>query len=344
MKTASLVSSLPLDASGANGSARIAVQSLLIVSLMIAITFSNDSVAQTDQVRMVQADYPVTKVTERVYVIFGPNELPSKANQGFRSNPGFVLTSEGVVVIDPGISVYVGEMLLEKILTVTGESVTAIFNTHIHGDHWLANVAIKQAFPEAVIYAHPNMKAKADAGAGEMWIKMLDQMTEGAIEGTVPVGPDRSVENRDIVNFGDIHFRIHHFGPAHTNGDIMIEVVEEKVMFLGDIVRGAGIGRFTESFKGSISTIDLALLSKAETFVPGHGPGGGREVASTYRNFLQTLYDTVKKLDREGPSEADMKLEVAEALSAYKDWSGFDTELGRNISQVYGQIKAGSSK
>jgi len=50
-----------------------------------------------------------------------------------------VLTAKGVVVVDPGSSVQVGEMLLKKIATVTKDPVIAVFNTHIHGDHWLGN-------------------------------------------------------------------------------------------------------------------------------------------------------------------------------------------------------------
>ncbi len=63
----------------------------------------------------IQADFPLTKLTERVYVIHGPNEIPNKQNQGFMNNPGFVLTRKGVVVIDPGSSIQVGDMLLKKI-------------------------------------------------------------------------------------------------------------------------------------------------------------------------------------------------------------------------------------
>ncbi|MEK7304327.1 MAG: MBL fold metallo-hydrolase, partial [Pseudomonadota bacterium] len=108
----------------------------------------------------IQADFPLTKLTERVYVIHGPNEIPNKANQGFMNNPGFVLTRKGVVVIDPGSSVQVGDMLLKKIASVTKDPIIAVFNTHIHGDHWLGNDAIHRAYPKAVIYAHPKMMEK----------------------------------------------------------------------------------------------------------------------------------------------------------------------------------------
>ena len=176
----------------------------------------------------IEADFPVTKLTERVYVIHGPNELPTKANQGFMNNPGFVLTKKGVAVIDPGSSVQVGEMLLKKISAVTKDPVIAVFNTHIHGDHWLGNDAVRRAYPKAVIYAHPKMMEKS-AASGEEWLKLMLQLTEGGTKGTKAVTPNLGIENEEILTLGGTHFRIHHNGQAHTDGDIMIEVVEEKV-------------------------------------------------------------------------------------------------------------------
>ena len=97
------------------------------------------------------------EVAPGVHVIHGPRELPNPGNQGFMNNPAFLVTDNGVVVVDPGSSVQVGEMVLERIAQVTDKPVLAVFNSHIHGDHWLGNQAIKQAYPDAVIYAHERM-------------------------------------------------------------------------------------------------------------------------------------------------------------------------------------------
>ncbi len=83
------------------------------------------------------------QIAPGVYVIHGPTELPSPDNQGFMNNPAFIVTDAGVVVVDPGSSVQVGEMVLERIGQVTDKPVLAVFNSHIHGDHWLGNQAIR---------------------------------------------------------------------------------------------------------------------------------------------------------------------------------------------------------
>lgn len=288
----------------------------------------------------IAGEHKLAQITKRVYVLHGPNELPNKINQGFMNNPGFVLTKKGVVVIDPGSSVQVGELVLKKIAEVTKDPVIAVFNTHIHGDHWLGNQAIKAAHPKAVIYAHPKMKAKtATDGAG--WVTLFENMTDGAVRGTRPVAPDTHVEHDETLALGGMHFRVYHNGKAHTDGDIMVEAVEEKVMFLGDNALVDRIGRMDDGdFKGNVAALELALATGAQHFVPGHGPASGRTVAADYRDYLKALHAEVKKYYDQGMTDFDMKPKVAAALVRFKAWKDFEDQLGKHISLAYLQVEA----
>lgn len=290
----------------------------------------------------IRGDFALTKITDSVYVIFGPNEEPTAQNQGFMNNPGFVLTKAGVVVVDPGGSVQVGELLLNKIRSVTTAPVIAVFNTHIHGDHWLGNQAIRAAYPRAVIYAHPNMIRDA-AVAGQAWINHVLQSTDGAIKGTRLVMPDVAVDDDDTLALSNKHFRIYHNGVAHTDGDIMVEVEEDRALFLGDNVVNARAGRLDDgNFKGNISAIDVALKSPALYFIPGHGKSGGPEIARAYQAYLKSLYLAVRKYRDQGLNDYEMKDKVAADLSQYQHWALFNNQLGRSISLAYLQIEADS--
>jgi glyoxylase-like metal-dependent hydrolase (beta-lactamase superfamily II) len=246
------------------------------------------------------------------------------------------------VVVDPGSSVRIGEMVLARIAATTRDPVIAVFNTHVHGDHWLGNQAIKAAFPKAVIYAHPNMKAKA-AALGPEWVGLLNRLTDGAVKGTEPVVPDTHVDHDEVVKLGDRRFRIYHQGKAHTDGDIMIEVVEEQLMFLGDNVFAGRIGRMDDGhFGGNVAAIEMALKSDATRFVPGHGPANGRDILIGYRDYLRTVHDEVKRYYEQGLQDFEMKPKIAEALGRYRNWYGFNDELGRHISLAYQQVQAES--
>ncbi len=124
------------------------------------------------------------KVAEDTYVIHGPLGLPSPENQGFMNNPAFIVGDTGVVVVDPGSSVQVGEMLLERIERVTDKPVVAVFNSHIHGDHWLGNQAIRARYPEVPIYGHERVGPKIISGVGTQWIQLMLELTQRATAGT----------------------------------------------------------------------------------------------------------------------------------------------------------------
>ena len=220
-------------------------------------------------------EFPLKKIANNTYVIHGPLELPNKANKGFMNNPGFVVTGTGVVVVDPGASVYIGRMLLRAIKKTTKNPVTHVLNTHVHGDHWLGNQAFSEAYPNAVIMAHPEMIKQAKAGAADSWVSQMINFTEGATKGTRAVIPSKSVSDKYSFKTGGVEFRIHAPDKAHSFTDIMIEAVEESVVFLGDNVLYKRMPRMDDgTFTGNIAACKLALDLGAKTYVPGHGQSG----------------------------------------------------------------------
>ncbi len=287
-------------------------------------------------------DYPADKVAPHIYVIHGPTGYPSPENQGFMNNPAFVLTGAGVVVVDPGSSVQTGEMVLHQIKKVTNKPVVAVLNTHVHGDHWLGNHALREAFPQVPIYGHPKMIVAIEQGAGEEWIGRMDRSTNGATRGTVPMGPNHAVKNGDKVSIGGVTFRFHHAGPAHTNNDLMIEVPEEGMLFLADNVNNQRIVRMDDgTFQGNIAAIDMALKIPAKVLVPGHGRTGGWEIVHAYRDYLSDLLAAVQEYYDAGIPDFEMKPKVAKRLAKFRDWVGFEEELGKHISLAYLEVEAG---
>ncbi len=285
--------------------------------------------------------YAFEKVAENTWVMHGPRELPNAKNKGFMNNPGIVKTSAGLVIIDPGSTLKVGENVLAEIKKVSDEDIVAVFNTHIHGDHWLANQAIKAAYPDVKIHGHPEMLAEIENGEGDNWVRLMDSMTEGASKGTIVVGPDNAVDNSDVIKVGDTHFKIHHYGIAHTKTDIMIEVVENSVVFLGDNVLSLRIPRTSDgTFQGNISTIKTMLESNAKTFVPGHGPTGDRAMVETYLNYLVLIYQAAQKAFEDDLDSSDVLAITKETTAAYKDWSGYDGLLGPQGAQAYSEVEA----
>lgn len=322
---------------------------LLSINLLIACSPSGDTSNQTTDKKsatetqtLANADFPYQfeKVADNTWVMHGPRELPSPENKGFMNNPAIVKTSAGLVMIDPGSTIQVGRNVLAEVKNVSDEPIVAVFDTHIHGDHWLANQAVKEAYPDVKIYGHEEMLAEIAAGEGENWVKLMDTMTEGASKGTTVVGPDQAVDDSDIIKVGDTQFRIHHYGTAHTKTDIMIEVIEDSVVFLGDNVLNQRIPRTSDgTFQGNINAIQKILASDAKTYVPGHGPTGDKAMVENYLNYLSLVYDAAKQAFDEDLDSSDVITITRETTAAYKDWPGYAELIGPQGAQAYAEVE-----
>lgn len=288
-------------------------------------------------------DYPAQEVADGVFVIHGPLGTPSEQNQGFMNNPAFIVTSTGVVVVDPGSSVQTGEMVLRQIRKVTDLPVKAVLNTHVHGDHWLGNDAINRAYPGVPIYGHPKMLEKIKQGAGQEWIDMLLQMTHQATAGTKIVGPNLQADHQDRVELAGLEVHFLYLPKAHSDTDLMIEIPSKSLIFLGDNAMMGRFGRMSHgTLKGNIEALDLAMELSAIVYVPGHGPTGDISVPKTYQRYLQTLRDGVTSGMDDGSSDYEMKPKIVEALAEYRDWVDFDQFIGPHISQAYLELESES--
>jgi glyoxylase-like metal-dependent hydrolase (beta-lactamase superfamily II) len=297
--------------------------------LLLAVLFS----AACSSAKNAIPDYDAQQISASTYVIHGPTGMPNPENQGFINNPAFIVTEQGVIVVDPGGSLQSGEMVIRQIRKVTDKPVTHVFNTHVHGDHWLGNQAFTEAFPEVVIYAHPKMIEQVKGPEGQRWVNMVEELTAGASAGTQVVAPNHEVGHDESLTIDGKTFHIYAPGHAHSGTDIMIHFVDESVVFLGDNVSNQRIIRLDDAnYAGGIGAIELAIGLNAQHYIPGHGPSGDVNVPKAYLNYLQTLYHTVAHLYDEGMSDFEMKDQVAAKLTQYHGWQGFDDQLGRHIS------------
>lgn len=277
--------------------------------------------------------YKTEKVSEHGFVIFGPLDMPNAKNRGFMNNPGFIITDKSVFVIDPGSTVHVGKALLSKIKKQTNLPITHVFNTHIHGDHWLGNQAIAEKYPDVKIYAHPEMIKEAKGGEADSWIKLLETMTEGASKGTKAVIPTIALENGQQVKIDNITVKAHLIDIAHTKTDAMFEIVEDKLFFTGDNAFNNRMPRLDDgSFKGNIAAMDLALKLPLETVIPGHGPKGGKEILTDFKTFLKTIYDTSKAMYEDDKEAFEMKPVIVKKMAKFSGWTSFDDSIGKLIS------------
>ena len=113
----------------------------------------------------------------------------------------------------------------------------------------------------------------------------------------------------------------------------MFEIVEDKVLITGDNSFNKRMPRLDDgSFAGNMKAMDDGLKLDVAVVVPGHGPAGGKEVLSGFKDFLSIIYDTSKKLREEDMEAFEMKPEIVEKLEKFQKWDSFDDSIGKLIS------------
>jgi glyoxylase-like metal-dependent hydrolase (beta-lactamase superfamily II) len=308
-----------------------------ILPLLAALTFCTPVLAgPNDAVR----PYPVQKVSANTYVIHGPQGVPSVENQSFMNNPAWIVTADGVVVIDPGSSVQTGRMVMAQLKKTTNKPVTHVFNTHVHGDHWLGNQAVLDVWPKATIIGHPDMIKQAKNGADAFWLKLMSDMTRGYTDGTRAEIPTVEAADGQEFKIGGKTFRIHSSTDAHSKTDLMIEIVEDKILFTGDnVLNRQSMNLRDGTFKGVIKATQRALDLKAKLYVPGHGKTGNSGLVTEQKAYFDILMAEVRRMYDEGKSDFEMKPVLVDKLKAYRKWAEFETNLGPQISLAILEIE-----
>ena len=277
--------------------------------------------------------FKADQVTDNVYVIHGPLDIPNVKNRGFMNNPAFIVAEKSVVVIDPGATYETGEMVLREIKKLTDKPVSHIFNTHVHGDHWLANDIIVQHFPNAKIIADPRMIKKAKAGEGDNWLDYMLKATNGIAKGTEIAYPTLQKSNGEQLKAAGLTFNFYSEGIGHSDTDIMIEYVEGSTLFTGDNVGYKRILRMDDGgFRDIIKTLDKAISLNLKHYVPGHGMSGDVKIVGVQREYFDTIYSRVSMYADEGLEDFEMKPKIMPLMLKFKNWHGFDEQFGKHIS------------
>ena len=285
-------------------------------------------------------DIPARQLSSHVWMIFSPDGFPTPENRGMMANVIFVVTSAGVVVIDSGASLQIGQMAIRMIRKVTDKPVVAVFNSHYHGDHWLGNHAFVHTYGEKLpIYALPSTIEKLKGAEGNLWRSLMERWTNQSTLGTQVVLPNTPVRHGQVIQFGDVSLRMHHYGTAHTPSDLCVEVVQDKVTALGDIAMTNRIANMDEgSYPGTFKYYkDLSSATGEQLWVPGHGEPR-KDLLKTYGEFMAGIWEPCLKAVEDGQSEADAKAAVLKdprVASRAKTMQGFDGNIGKYVSLAY---------
>jgi glyoxylase-like metal-dependent hydrolase (beta-lactamase superfamily II) len=235
------------------------------------------------------------RVSAHGWFFEGPAGMASAANRGFMSNAGFVVTDAGVVVFDALGTPVLGRAMIAAIRKVTPQPIRRVVVSHYHADHVYGLQPLKGAGAE--IWAHRKGEAYFASGvAEERLAKRRTDLYPWVDAETRVVPPDLWLDGDVDFRMGGLTFRLVHSGGGHSPEDLMMYVVEDRLLFAGDLIFSGRIPFVGNGdSKGWLQAMNRMLALSPAVVVPGHGPVS-RDVArdlTLTRDYLEYLRQTM---------------------------------------------------
>jgi cyclase len=265
----------------------------------------------------------IEKVKDNLYIITGSKPVPREAFSG--GNTAVFITDAGVTIVDTKLAGW-GQVILDKIKTVTSKPVTTIINTHTHGDHTGSN----SFFGTTVdIVAHENTKAnmeKMDAFKGDN-AKFL---------------PKKTYTDTLSLGAGKDRIELHYFGRGHTNGDTWVVFPALRVMHTGDMFAWKDAPTLDRNNGGSgleyAATIGkaLATVKNVDTLIVGHSPLRTIPELQEYQRFMTDFVSAVQAAKKAGKSVDD----AAASIDLSGKYKGYENQRYKGaVEAIYAELK-----
>lgn len=208
-------------------------------------------------------------------------------------NAGLVISGDDVLIIDSLMSPECGRQLQSYLRQVTDNPVKYLINTHHHGDHSFGNEVFS---PPAIVIAHDYARKQLAERGGEV-VDIFTRKWEPLIPDigrTRVVAPHISYRDRLDLYAGEHHVELMHFGAAHSKGDTVVYLPQDKILFAGDIFLNGILPPIFGSSSGLIEALDEIEKIDFDIIVPGHGYVAGREQLVHFKHAIIKLRDQVK--------------------------------------------------
>lgn len=286
------------------------------------------------------------------------------------NNAGLISDGEACLLVDTLFDTRLTAQMLTTMRDAVpaAKSIGTVVNTHANGDHCWGNQLVRDAEiiasrrgAEEMAELPPSLMAKLDkvarlsmrlggVGKGLGWladklgVELLASVVEAApfivdifgdfhFEGIDLVLPSKTFDDSLTLTVGDKRVELIEVGPAHTRGDVLVHVPDDKVLYTGDILF---IGGHPIVWEGPVSNWIAACerieAMELEFIVPGHGPLTDKAGVARVRAYLEYLQAEARARYEGGMSAFEAAKDID--MRDYEDL-GESERLVVNVDTLY---------
>ena len=248
------------------------------------------------------------------------------------SNTTFLITRDGVVVVDTRVTPNEAKQVLAEIRKRTDLPILYTINTHYHGDHTFGNQVFEGKGP---IIAHESVRRNLFGGSGNDHLEYFKSKNIPGMDETVVTLPNLVFKEELEIFVGGYSLRLMHVR-GHTDGDVYIYIEQLKTLITGDLVSYKKIPSLKDAYVEEwIAAMDLLGDFDAEIYIPGHGEPGGKPVLIAMKHYLLKLKEMILKQLEKGKSLKETQAVIRPVLAEkYKGWKNLKW-LDENIERAY---------
>ena len=257
------------------------------------------------------------------------------------SNSVFLVTSDGVLVIDTRQHPRAGEELIAAIRKVTDKPIRWVINSHFHGDHTFGNAAFKAA--GATFVAQEETRRLMQKVQAKEMARRQDYFKGHNYDPNEVklILPDVTFSREMTIWLGGREVRLMYLGPGQQEGDTFVYFPHARALFTPGSFATRNIPNmaFTTSVESWLALLDrVAGMVGVERILPAHGDLATRADVREFSGMLRDEYTTVK-----GAVDRGMPLEEAQrtlTFPQYREWRNYG-RIKDEIGSLYELLKTG---
>lgn len=266
---------------------------------------------------------PYYKIAPDTYFLYANIAEVDDKNRGFNGNAGFVVTSEGIVVIDSLGTPRLGKRLIATVRKVSKLPIKYLILTHNHPDHSYGAIAFK-SIPGIRIIGHEGTLKYLDSENMHGSVAFRRSFIAPDMKGFKGVSPDILVGGKRFDHYdfklGGKTFAVYNTGQHHSFGDLVVHQVEDRQLWISDLAFNNRSTYMGDGHSGEVlEAMDWLRKNFPDTrlMIPGHG-----SAQTAPFPMVEKTYSYVKRLrdDMRAAVKSGQDLATAVKASDFADW------------------------